>query len=52
MLSAPNLATFEAWQLSLWNQELALLYLLGHHGEYRDRLTAEWLGQAEMYPWV
>ena len=45
MLSAPNLATFEAWQLSLWYQELALLSLLGHHGEYRNRLTAEWLGQ-------
>lgn len=52
VLSAPNLATFEAWQLSLWYQELALLYLLGHHGEYRNRLTAEWLGQAEKVPWV
>ena len=52
VLSAPNLATFEAWQLSLWYQELALLYLLGHHGEYRNRLTAEWLGQVERVPWV
>lgn len=51
VLSAPNLATFEAWQLSLWYQELALLYLLGHHGEYRNRLTAEWLGQVEKVPW-
>ena len=40
VLSAPNLATFQAWQLSLWYQELALLYLLNHQGEYRNRLTA------------
>ncbi len=52
VLSAPNLATFEAWQLSLWYQELALLYLLGHRGEYRNRLTAEWLGQVEKVPWA
>jgi hypothetical protein len=52
VLFDPNLATFEAWQLSLWYQELALLYLLGHHGEYRNRLTAEWLGQVEKVPWV
>jgi hypothetical protein len=52
VLSAPNLATFEAWQLSLWYQELALLYLLGHHGAYRNRLTAECLGQVEKVPWV
>jgi hypothetical protein len=52
VLSAPNLATFEAWQLSLWYQELALLYLLGHQGDYRNRLTAEWLGQVEKVPWV
>jgi hypothetical protein len=52
VLSAPNLATFEAWQLSLWYQEIALLYLLGHQGEYRNRLTAEWLGEVETVPWV
>jgi hypothetical protein len=51
-LSAPALATFEAWQLSLWYQELALLRLLDHRGEYRNRLTAEWLGQVETVPWV
>lgn len=51
VLSAPNLATFEAWQLSLWYQELALLYLLDHAGEYRNRLTAEWLGEVEKVPW-
>jgi hypothetical protein len=52
VLSAPDLATFEAWQLSLWYQELALLYLLGHQGEYRNRLTAECLGEVEKVPWV
>ena len=38
--------------MSLWYQELALLYLLGHQGEYRNRLTAEWLGEVETVPWV
>jgi hypothetical protein len=52
VLSAPNLATFEAWQLSLWYQELALLYLLDHRGEYRNRITAGWLGEVEKVPWV
>jgi hypothetical protein len=52
VLSAPNLATFEAWQLSLWYQELALLYLLHHGGEYRNRLKAEWLGEVEKVPWA
>ena len=52
VLSAPNLATFEAWQLSLWYQELALLYLLSHQGEYRNRLTAQWLGEVEKVPWA
>lgn len=33
VLSASNLATFEAWQLSLWYQELALLYLLRSPGQ-------------------
>ncbi len=51
VLSAPNLATFQAWQLSLWYQELALLYLLDHRGEYRNRLTAGWLGEVETVPW-
>jgi hypothetical protein len=52
VLSAPNLATFEAWQLSLWYQELALLHLVNHEGEYRNRLRAEWLGEVENVPWV
>jgi hypothetical protein len=52
VLSAPNLAIFQAWQLSLWYQELALLYFLGHRGEYRNRVTAECLGIAETVPWA
>lgn len=52
VLSAPNLAVFQAWQLSLWYQELALLFLLDHQGEYRNRITAEWLGQVETVPWA
>jgi hypothetical protein len=52
VLSAPNVATFQAWWLSLWYQELALLYLLGHEGEYRNRMAAEWLGQVEKVPWA
>ena len=44
-------ATFEAWWLSLWYQELALLYLLGHQGSYRNRTTNGWVGQIESVPW-
>ena len=44
-------ASFEAWQLSLWYQELAFLYLLHHQGHYRNRTTAEWVGQVERVPW-
>ena len=50
VLAAPKLATFQAWQLSLWLQELALLHLLNHRGEYRNRVTAEWLGIVESVP--
>ena len=52
VLNAPNLAIFEAWQLCLWYQELALLFLLNHQGDYRNRLTAEWVGQVEKVPWA
>lgn len=52
VLSASNRATFGAWQLSLWYQELALLRLLNFRGEYRNRMTAEWVGQVERVPWA
>ena len=51
MLRADKLASFEAWQLSLWYQELAFLYLLDHQGQYRNRTTAEWVEQVEPVPW-
>lgn len=49
--AAGKAATPDAWQLSLWYQELALLHLLGHHGHYANRATATWEGQAEPVPW-
>ena len=52
VLSAPNLATFEAWQLSMLYQELGLLFFLNHNGQYRNRVTAEWAGEVETVPWV
>ena len=48
---ANDLASFEAWQLSLWYQELTFLYLLDHQGQYRNRTTAERVGQVEPVPW-
>ena len=47
-----GLALFEAWQLSLWYQELALLYLLKHNGDYMNRVRAGWVGQVEPVPWA
>ncbi len=44
-------AVFHAWQLSLWYQELALLRLLGHDGDYHNRTTASWVGDVEPVPW-
>ena len=52
VLSAPHRVTLEAWQLALWYQELAVLHLLDHHGEYRNRLTAECVGVTETVPWA
>ncbi len=51
VLRADKLASFEAWQLSLWYQELALLYLLDHRGSYANRTTPRWVGQVEPVPW-
>ena len=44
-------AAFEAWQVSLWLQELALLYLLKHHGSYTNRSRARSVGETEPVPW-
>ena len=45
-------ATFDAWWLSLWYQELALLYLLDHQGSYANRTTERRVGQIEPVPWL
>lgn len=45
-------ATFDAWQLLMWYQELALLYLLGHQGGYVNRTTQKYVGQLEQVPWA
>lgn len=45
-------ATFDAWRLSLWYQELALLYLLNHQGHYGNRTAQKWVGQTESVPWA
>lgn len=47
-----NSALFETWNLSLWYLELALLRLCGYSGTYRNRLSAEWVGQVEDVPWI
>ena len=44
-------AAFEAWQVSLWLQELALLYLLNHRGSYTNRSRARSVGETEPVPW-
>ena len=46
-------AIFDAWSLSLWYQELALLRLLGHQGSYANRTRIErWMGErVEPVPW-
>ena len=45
-------ATFDAWWLSLWYQELALLHLLDHQGSYANRtIEKRWVGPIEPVPW-
>ena len=41
----------DAWRLSLWYQELALLRVLDYRGSYFNRTTASWVGQVEPVPW-
>lgn len=52
VFAAPGHSIFQAWQLSLWLQELALLYLLDHRGKYRNRVDAEWVGQVVEVAWA
>lgn len=44
-------ATPDAWQLSLWYQELALLHMLKYRGNYFNRTMASCVGQVEPVPW-
>ena len=41
----------EAWMLSLWYLDLVFLRLLGHDGEYANRLSQRWVGEVETVPW-
>ena len=42
---------YEAWMLSVWFLDLTFLRLLGHEGEYANRLSQRWVGQVETVPW-
>lgn len=42
----------EAWNLSLWYLEMAVLAICGYSGTYANRLTAQrWVGTVENAPW-
>lgn len=44
---------YEAWKLSLWILDLALLHLCGHNGQYANRLIDNrWAGTVETVPWA
>jgi hypothetical protein len=42
----------EAWKLSLWLLELAVLRLCRHKGKYGNRLAERWGGEVEQVPWM
>jgi hypothetical protein len=44
---------YEAWQLSMWFLDLALLRLCRYEGQYANRLTTpRWAGRVEPVPWA
>jgi hypothetical protein len=48
-----NMARFEAWNLSLWYIEMAILRLCGHTGSHANRLKMPHCsGTVEPVPWV
>jgi len=52
ILDAPTMgARIELQQLSLLYLELALLRLIGFHGEYANRLGSRLVGDVEAVPW-
>lgn len=42
----------EGWSLGQWYCELMLLRLAGYEGLYSNRITAQWIGENELVPWV
>ena len=51
--SPPKGAYYEAWRLSMWLLDLALLRLCKHTGHYASRLAdGRWAGTVEQVPWA
>ena len=50
-LNLPDGAYCDAWRLSLWYLDLVFLRLLGHEGEYGNRLSKRSVGEVETVPW-
>lgn len=48
----PERSYYEAWQLTMWLLDLALLHLCGHSGQYADRLSSRWVGDVSDVPWA
>jgi hypothetical protein len=42
----------EAWKLSLWYLDLALLRLFRYEGKYGNRLAKHWVGEVTDVPWA
>ena len=51
--TAPSIATYECWSLSLWYVELTLLWWFGYAGSYSNRLIMEGFRGVEVQdvPW-
>jgi hypothetical protein len=49
----PEKSGFEAWLLSMWHLDMALLRLCKHTGKYSNRLKVrKFAGQVEALPWA
>lgn len=44
-------AYYDAWNLGLWQLEMAILAICGYSGTYGNRLKERWVGQVEPVPW-
>ena len=48
----PKGSYYEAWQLSMWLLDLALLRFCNHNGDYGNRIAnSRYVGQVERVPW-